>query len=312
MYDLIGDIHGHATPLKQLLTKMDYVQHDGVWQHPQRKVIFLGDFIDRGLEQIETVHIARTMVESGHALAVMGNHEFNAVAWATPDPSRPGEYLRSHSQKNRDQHKEYLRQVGEGSDQDRGMIAWFKTLPLYLDLDELRIVHACWHPQSLKTLVAFTDNKGCILPNAWPALAHKGKAYDALETVLKGLEIPLPDGYEFADKDGNPRHHIRTRWWESEGVTYHDLALVGPEVIDRIPHMPVPSGLLPGYDDKKPLFLGHYWLTGEPAPLNKHIACLDYSIAAEDTDSAQSGKLCAYRWQGESELSTHQFVWTTA
>ena len=53
MYDLIGDIHGYATPLKQLLTKMGYKeQADGpeqpdVWQHPDRKVIFLGDFVDR-------------------------------------------------------------------------------------------------------------------------------------------------------------------------------------------------------------------------------------------------------------------------
>ena len=89
MYDLIGDIHGYATELKALLTKMDYEEIDGVWQHPERKVIFLGDFVDRGPEQIETVNIARNMVENGQALAVMGNHEFNAVAWATPDPENP-------------------------------------------------------------------------------------------------------------------------------------------------------------------------------------------------------------------------------
>jgi predicted MPP superfamily phosphohydrolase len=83
MYDLIGDIHGYARELKALLTKMDYQITNGIWQHPERKVIFLGDFVDRGPEQIETVHIARTMVESGNALAVMGNHEYNAVAWAT-------------------------------------------------------------------------------------------------------------------------------------------------------------------------------------------------------------------------------------
>src|SRR5690606_30581259 len=99
MYDLIGDIHGHATELKKLLTKMDYRPLDGVWQHPQRKVIFLGDFVDRGPEQVEVVSIARAMVEQGHALAVMGNHEFNAVAWATPDPEQPGAFLRPHTDK---------------------------------------------------------------------------------------------------------------------------------------------------------------------------------------------------------------------
>ena len=65
MYDLIGDIHGHATELKALLAKMDYRETDGVWQHPERTVIFLGDFVDRGPEQVETVTIAQNMVEKG-------------------------------------------------------------------------------------------------------------------------------------------------------------------------------------------------------------------------------------------------------
>ncbi|NYT79697.1 metallophosphoesterase [Alcaligenaceae bacterium] len=313
MYDLIGDIHGYATPLKQLLKKMDYVKRDGIWQHPERKVIFLGDFVDRGPEQVETVQIARAMVEGDSALAVMGNHEFNAVAWTTPDPNSPDEYLRSHNnEKNHNQHKEFLRQVAEGSDQHSDMINWFKTLPLYLDLDGLRVVHACWHPDSLKTLAQFTDHENRVLPDAWPALAHKeGVGYNALEIVLKGLEIALPTGHEFPDKDRHPRRDIRTRWWkEPQDLTYRDLALVGPEVIGMIPRIPVPDGVLPGYDGKKPLFLGHYWLTGHPALLSKHIACLDYSIAAEHTNATEGrGKLCAYRWQGERELSAQQFIW---
>jgi hypothetical protein len=70
MYDLIGDIHGYASELKALLAKMGYQVTDGIWQHPVRKVIFLGNFVDLGSKQIETVHIAHTMVESGNALAV--------------------------------------------------------------------------------------------------------------------------------------------------------------------------------------------------------------------------------------------------
>jgi hypothetical protein len=37
MYDIIGDIHGHAEPLKQLLQKMNYKEEEGVWQHLNRK-----------------------------------------------------------------------------------------------------------------------------------------------------------------------------------------------------------------------------------------------------------------------------------
>jgi hypothetical protein len=126
------------------------------------------------------------------------------------------------------------------------------------------------------------------------------------------LEIELPTGFEFRDKDGNRLQHIRTTWWELERLTYRDLAQVPPEVIDSIPHVPVPADVLTGYDGEKLLFVGHYWLSGEPAPLSKYVACLDYSIAAEDTKAAQhKGKLCAYRWQGETELEADNFVWVS-
>ena len=49
MYDIIGDIHGHADELEKLLEKLDYSWTDGCYRHSNRKVIFLGDFIDRGL-----------------------------------------------------------------------------------------------------------------------------------------------------------------------------------------------------------------------------------------------------------------------
>lgn len=310
MYDLIGDIHGHATPLKQLLTKLGYQEQAGVWSHPERLMIFLGDFIDRGPEQVETVQIARAMVEAGQALAVMGNHEFNAVAWASEDPERSGEFLRPHSSKNRDQHAEYLQQVGEGSALHQAHLDWFKTLPVYLELDELRVIHACWHAPSLTTLSDYLDTQQRIIPDAWPILTRADTAaYDALETVLKGLEIPLPSGVEFLDKDNNPRRHIRTRWWELEQLTYRDLAMVPSEVIDQIPHEPIPEDVLPGYVGDKPLFVGHYWLTGTPEPLNQHIACLDYSIASESGVTGEPGKLCAYRWDGEKELHKDHFVW---
>nr|WP_298249630.1 metallophosphoesterase [uncultured Halomonas sp.] len=311
MYDLIGDIHGYAGPLKRLLETLGYREVSGVWSHPeQRQVIFLGDFVDRGPHQVEAVQIARTMVDAGTALAVMGNHEFNAVAWATPDPENPSDYLRSHGDKNRGQHQAYLEQVGEGSELHREHVAWFKTLPLYLDLDGLRVVHACWHPPSVAALDDFLDEQRCILPYAWPDLARKtGAGFAALETLLKGLEIPLPEGHKFYDKDGNPRHHIRTQWWELERLTYRDLAMVPAEAIDAIPHKPIPEDVLPGYAGDKPLFIGHYWLTGTPAPLNRYIACLDYSIAGGHHRRDDPNKLCAYRWDGERELTADHMIW---
>jgi hypothetical protein len=74
-YDIIGDIHGYADKLEALLKRLDYQEVGGVWGHPQRTAIFVGDFIDRGPQQRRTVAIAQCMVERGSALAVMGNHD---------------------------------------------------------------------------------------------------------------------------------------------------------------------------------------------------------------------------------------------
>lgn len=308
MYDLIGDIHGYASELKALLTKMGYLAIDGVWQHPERKVIFLGDFVDRGPEQVETVCIARNMVESGNAFAVMGNHEFNAVAWATEDPENPGEFLRPHTEKNLNQHKDFLKQVGGGSDAHLAMIEWFKTLPVYLDLPELRVVHACWHPHYVRKIGQYTDDQNRLLPKAWAKACNKSsEAYDDIETLLKGLEVALPDGHFFLDKEKNERTQIRTKWWQTGKLTYRDLAMVPADEIEKIPHTPVEAHILPGYDGEKPLFVGHYWLTGDPVPLSEHIACLDYSVAG-----THGGKLCAYRFDGEQSLLASRLDWVEA
>jgi len=45
-HDIIGDVHGQARELMSLLKDLGYSDETGVWRHPERKVIFLGDFID--------------------------------------------------------------------------------------------------------------------------------------------------------------------------------------------------------------------------------------------------------------------------
>lgn len=308
MFDIIGDIHGHASALERLLIKLGYELRADGWQQAGRKVIFLGDFIDRGPEQAKTIEIARQMVENDHALAVMGNHEFNAIALTTEDASKPGEFLRPHTQKNLRQHQAFLNEIRSGSRSHRKTIDWFKELPLFLDLDEIRVVHACWHEEHLATLAPFLDNNAVAHHASWPELCRDGTdAFAAAEIILKGMEIPLPTGVVFTDKDGHTRKRTRTHWWlTDDALTYRDLAMVPSDIIEQIPHDPVPAHLQPGYDGEKPLFIGHYWMSGRPDLINQHIACVDWSIAASDNPKA---KLCAYQWDGETQLSAKNMVW---
>lgn len=308
MFDIIGDIHGHAQALERLLIKLGYEERNDGWQQAGRKVIFLGDFIDRGPEQLKTIEIARKMVENDHALAVMGNHELNAIAWATEDQAKPGAFLRPRTERNLRQHKAFLDEIGAGSRAHRATIDWFKELPLFLDLDDIRAVHACWHQEHIATIEPYLDSSGAAHEDAWQALCSSGNdAFDAVEVILKGMEIALPSGVQFTDKDGHTRKRTRTHWWLAEqGMTFRDIAMVPTDIIEQIPHEPVPHDLHLGYDGYKPLFIGHYWMSGKPRLINKHIACVDWSIAASDNPKA---KLCAYQWDGEEELTAKNMLW---
>jgi len=133
MYDLIGDIHGHADELVQLLELLGYEKSLGSYRHPERKVIFLGDFIDRGPPIRHVLEIVRPMVEGDHALAVMGNHELSALAFHTEHLHRSEVFLRRRDNKNIRQHGQTILQMPDTLLADA--IDWFGTLPMWLDLD---------------------------------------------------------------------------------------------------------------------------------------------------------------------------------
>ncbi len=123
-YDIIGDIHGCSRTLMSLLDRLGYERKSGIYRHPARKVIFLGDFIDRGPAQREVLGIVRPMIDSGSALAVMGNHEFNAIAYATFN-DQTHEYLRPHSEKNLRQHQAFLDAYADNAGEYAEVIEWF-------------------------------------------------------------------------------------------------------------------------------------------------------------------------------------------
>lgn len=310
-YDLIGDIHGCNQTLEVLLQKLGYSETGEIYQHPDRKVIFLGDFVDRGPGQREVINIVRPMIEAGAALSVMGNHEYNAIAFATKGSvanatiaQASGSYLREHSDKNLHQHQAFMDAYIDSPQDYQDTIDWFKTLPLWLDLGALRIVHACWDKRLMDRLTSEYGNGNRLSERLLIDSSKRGSwQYEAVETLLKGKEISLPEGFSFNDKDGNPRHHIRIRWWDRSVKTYRS-AFMGPkDVVTHIPEDAINADHLIEYaHDEPPVFLGHYWMEGRPVLLAPNIACLDYSVAKP------GGKLVAYRWAGEQTLEQDKFV----
>jgi protein phosphatase len=82
-FDIIGDVHGCFGELQELLKQLGYeivLQEDAEpafhVQHPQgRRVIFLGDLVDRGPASVSVLRLAMDMVDSGIALCIPGNHD---------------------------------------------------------------------------------------------------------------------------------------------------------------------------------------------------------------------------------------------
>jgi hypothetical protein len=296
-YDLVGDVHGHSDPLRRLLDKLGYVEIEGIFQHPERILLFVGDFIDRGPEQREALRIARSMCEAGSARAVLGNHEFNAMGWASTNDD--GEFLRPHSEKNKHQHAKFLTQIEADSPDHQEAIRWFKSLPVWLELPGLRVVHACWHEPSRVALMPFLDDRGCFTEAGLRESYKRGtNAHAAVEILLKGPEQHLPEGIYFQDKDGHRREEVRLRWWDQDATTFRKAALGLDGREDELPNSTLPRDFR--YRENTPVFFGHYWLNGSPSITAPNAACLDFSVA-------KAGYLTAYRWSGETQLSEQSF-----
>jgi protein phosphatase len=82
-FDIIGDVHGCARELTSLLGRLGYARPSArhPFQNPEgRRVVFVGDFVDRGPQIVAATRIAMDMCEAGTALAVAGNHDVDLAA----------------------------------------------------------------------------------------------------------------------------------------------------------------------------------------------------------------------------------------
>jgi hypothetical protein len=300
--DLIGDIHGHADELEALLKKLDYEKKSGIYAHPERTVVFLGDYIDRGPKIKETLAIVRGMVEAGNAVALMGNHEYNALCYHTPDGK--GGYLRPHEDEKLHQHAATLDQFFYDPAGWRSYLEWFRTLPLWIDTLAFRAVHACWDPNHIDLLKKEVGSTGFTEALLERAVDRDGERalFTSLEETLKGKELKLPGKTVFKDKEGHERRDVRIRWWEDPaGKSYKEHSVKQEDGVSDLPVLDRKhaDGFIYG-DGERPVFFGHYWLERHHKAILRHnICCLDHSVANKKI----VGQLMAYRFDGEVDLN---------
>ncbi len=294
-YDIIGDIHGYASLLKQLLTEMGYQSIKGIWRHPVRKAIFVGDFVNRGPEIRETLLLVRGMVESGSALAVLGNHEYASILYHIKDDN--GTFMSRHIAGNRNQIQKTLTVFKNFDEEWISHLKWMRTLPFFLDLGEIRIAHAYWNDLEIAKLKEYLPEGR--LKKKFLREMHEKRPDMAVIVykLLKGLEFKCPKDLIIKCSKGLSRKVFTLNWWTSPTDKTFRQLYFGNKFI--LPDYHFPVELAPVYEPYAPdqpiVFFGHYCLSEGAEILQPNICCVDSCV---DT----TGKLSAYRWSEEKTL----------
>ncbi len=302
MYDIIGDVHGHASLLKMLLLKMGYVKTNGSYSHPSRKAVFIGDFINRGPEIRKTIRLIRAMVEDGNAYAILGNHEINAIIFHLKDKQgsalvkKPSKYFLPLFKTI----NEYVSDAHEWNEH----LKWMRSLPLYLDFGDIRIVHACWSDDAVELAGSIYED-GRIRKKVFRRIHKKSDSEltKAIWLLTKGVSLKMPGDLRILNNKGVSPRSIRIRWWDGAGdKTFGELSF---ESKFKLPEYTVPCEILPETypyaDDAPPVFIGHYCRGKGPHIVKANVCCVDSCVTGTKT-------LMAYQWKGEKELTMNNLI----
>jgi hypothetical protein len=302
MYDIIGDVHGYAALLKKLLHQLGYTKSESGYSHPTRKAVFVGDFVNRGPEIRKTIRIVRKMVENGNALAILGNHEINAIVYYLKD--KDGSPLIKSPGKNFLSLYKTINQFAAYAEEWKSHREWMQELPLYLDLNDIRIVHACWSEpaiEALKTVEAEGRSRKSIFRKAHKK--SKSSISKSVSILTKGIDFNMPGDLKIINNKGVSPRSFRMRWWEEvAGKTFEEISFESKFVL---PQYEIPKQIIVQnnpYPENAPIvFFGHYCRHIGPHIVKPNICCVDSCIAGTKI-------LTAYQWNGEKVLDASNLI----
>ncbi len=305
-FDIIGDVHGELPALQQLGRNLGY-DVDAGWTHPDnRLLVFLGDLVDRGAHSLEVGELVRDLVAQRRAVCIMGNHEYNLVAYHLG--------VEGYGKPKHSNRATIAAINADTTGRWPAVLAFFRDLPIGIDLPDLRIIHACWHRQSVKD----------VAPQLRVTLPRAGVGADAMawveahvtlrspftttgllsglpgdtedmdadvphEVLIKGFEVPAKP---FRDNDGKERDRVREVWWQ--------------------------TGTSDTYLMEKPQVFGHYWnvppVEGDFAPPHPsgHPDLRDWGLKlvasgkiATSGQAAMTGEFACVDFNGVTRASKH-------
>jgi hypothetical protein len=280
-----------------LLKKLGY-DHDG--RHAQqRKLVFVGDLIDRGPDSPGVLRAVKRLVDTGNAQCITGNHELNAVR-DQANQNRSGEgwwYGREEAG--------YNSVVVDADEKARTFLPFLRSLPGALEREDLRIIHACWHEPSVEKLRgassvidAFIEEEQALRPR----LKTMGESLRTLwrergltSAILKNPAqkvdfFPELAAFDEANQMGNAVKVATSGMERAAGESF--FASGKWRMVRRVPWWEEYDG--------PPVVVGHYWRRyfADPMPLaelgefdvfgstppeqplgpNRRVMCIDYSV----------------------------------
>ncbi len=205
-FDIIGDVHGCADELIELMQRLGYTVHFHdmgpggekrrrvrVHNPEGRRIIFVGDLVDRGPRSPDALRIAMAMVEDEQALCVPGNHDAKFMRWLQGRNVKPTHGLDLTMEQMAEEPREFHDQVR----------VFLERLPLYLWLDEGRlvVVHAAIRERMIgttsdhtRTFCLYGDTDGTDA-DGLPIRYHWAAAYSGAATIVYGHTPILEPGW---------------------------------------------------------------------------------------------------------------------
>lgn len=153
---VVGDVHGCFHTLVKLINQLPMESGD--------KLIFVGDYIDRGPHSKQVVDFVKELTESGQAIALMGNHEkmcvdsYNGSGYSTQTwVCNGGEAtIESYDERTDEEKKRPSKVLDEEAYHawrsnlprvSKEHVEWMANLPLSYEIDDFFICHAGIDPE---------------------------------------------------------------------------------------------------------------------------------------------------------------------
>jgi len=322
--DIVGDIHGEYQALVQLLGHLGY---DAEGRHADgRTLVFVGDFCDRGPDSPAVLALAQRLVQAGRAVAVLGNHEINLLREDAKDGS--GWFFDARMVRDHDKYAPTARPTPA---QRRSIVEFLSVLPIALERDDLRVVHAAWQDAQIEAARLLPLGSVRSEYDHWEHAASRQARETALEQRmaqemehwLHGLENNLhqpPFLHAHAENEAN-----------KQMLNPLKVLTSGVENTGRSPffaggrwRFTERQAWWDTYADDVPVVVGHYWRRLRPIdrsvvgkgdadlfatthPLAWHgqrgnVFCVDFSVGGRWTERkagkvvGHDFKLAALRW----------------